>query len=265
MYVLRNKITGSYISNNRYGTCKKDVNLARTFRRRCDASNCKRRLYNPNNFEVLNVKVSVQGLNYKVIHCPQAKNIPPAVFTVKEHAQEYINWATHYYGLHADYFKIEETLDSPSQPKTRPTWDDYFFGICKIVALRSHDAQTKVGCVITDVKHRILGTGYNGFPSGMKDADLPNTRPEKYDWMVHAEANALANCVLRPENGIVYLPIEPCFPCAVNMYQHGIRTVFYIDEYKSMTTEQRDKRNLLCNQTGMKITRAYPNLSWLEV
>ena len=61
----------------------------------------------------------------------------------------------------------------------RPDWNNYFLGIAKVVAQRSHDQHTKHGCVITDAVHRILGVGYNGFPKGMNDSKLPLTRPEK--------------------------------------------------------------------------------------
>jgi len=69
----------------------------------------------------------------------------------------------------------------------RPSWDDYFLGIAKVVAQRSHDQHTKHGCVITDLEHRILGVGYNGFPKGMDDSKLPLTRPEKYNWIIFNE------------------------------------------------------------------------------
>ncbi|MFW5800202.1 MAG: hypothetical protein ACOCV8_05235, partial [Spirochaetota bacterium] len=60
----------------------------------------------------------------------------------------------------------------------RPSWDEYFLNICDAVSLRSHDKDTKVGCVITDNRHRIVSTGYNGFPCGVNDKDLPSNRTD---------------------------------------------------------------------------------------
>ena len=92
----------------------------------------------------------------------------------------------------------------------RPSWTDYFLGLAKVISQRSHDIHTQHGCVITDQNNRILGVGYNGFPRGLKDSDLPTSRPEKYSWMVHSERNALSNCVVRPDDGIAYVTGQCC-------------------------------------------------------
>ena len=84
----------------------------------------------------------------------------------------------------------------------RPSWTDYFLGLAKVASQRSHDIHTQHGCVITDRLNRILGVGYNGYPKNVDDDSLPTSRPEKYAWMIHAERNALANCIVRPDDGI---------------------------------------------------------------
>jgi dCMP deaminase len=107
----------------------------------------------------------------------------------------------------------------------KPSWCEYFISMAFLASTRSSDAQTKHGCVITDSKNRILGVGYNSFPSNMPDEILPNIRPNKYKWMVHAERNALANCSLRPEDGIAYVTGKPCIECLKAMYQEGINKI----------------------------------------
>ncbi|MEX0596066.1 MAG: hypothetical protein WD512_06150, partial [Candidatus Paceibacterota bacterium] len=108
----------------------------------------------------------------------------------------------------------------------RPSWHEYFLGLARVVSLRSHDTQTQHGCVITDFNHRILGVGYNGFPKGLDDNKLPNTRPNKYPWMIHAERNALSNCVIRPDNGIAYVTGQCCNDCIMALWQEGITKVY---------------------------------------
>jgi deoxycytidylate deaminase len=46
-----------------------------------------------------------------------------------------------------------------------PTWDKYYLDICKVVACRSKDPNTQIGCVIVGPNHEIRTTGYNSFPT----------------------------------------------------------------------------------------------------
>ena len=123
----------------------------------------------------------------------------------------------------------------------KPSWDEYFIQMAILASTRSSDAQTKHGCVITDKKHRVLGIGYNSFPVGMPDDVLPNMRPEKYKWMVHAERNALANCTLRPDDGVAYITGPPCLDCAKSLYQEGIRHFVCIDGHGTYLMDDEDE------------------------
>lgn len=109
---------------------------------------------------------------------------------------------------------------------TRPTWHHTFMSIAYEMAKRSHDAQTQHGSVIIK-NNRILSTGYNGFIRGIDDEVLPNTRPEKYPWMVHSEVNALLNCEHRPEGATIYITGHPCLNCYQCMIQAGIAEIIY--------------------------------------
>jgi dCMP deaminase len=147
----------------------------------------------------------------------------------------------------------------------RPSWTDYFLGIAKVVSQRSHDIHTQHGCVITDTQHRILGVGYNGFPKGMNDTILPINRPDKYHWMIHAERNALSNCVIRPDNGIAYITGQSCNDCIMALWQEGIRTAIMIDSHGTQLFDDAAQKrfDFFIEQTGMKIIKHTPNLSWL--
>jgi len=122
----------------------------------------------------------------------------------------------------------------------KPTWEEYFISMASLASTRSCDSQTKHGCVITDKKNRVLGIGYNSFPCNMPDDLLPNTRPKKYKWMVHAERNALANCTMRPDNGIAYITGLPCTDCVKSLYQEGIRSIICIDGHGTYLQEEED-------------------------
>ena len=91
-----------------------------------------------------------------------------------------------------------------------PKWDEYFMTMAMVAATRSKDAQWKAGCILVK-DNRIIGTGYNSWPSKMDDTVIPNTRPYKYDWVLHAEHNALANRTVHdPSNSICYTNGWPC-------------------------------------------------------
>lgn len=51
--------------------------------------------------------------------------------------------------------------------RVRPSWDEYFMRIAELAATRSTCLRRQVGAVIVKDK-KILATGYNGAPSGLK-------------------------------------------------------------------------------------------------
>ena len=149
---------------------------------------------------------------------------------------------------------------------SRPNWTDYFLGLAKVVSQRSHDIQTQHGCVITDIDNRILGVGYNGFARGLDDTKLPNIRPEKYPWMIHAERNALSNCVVRPDRGLAYVTGQCCNDCIMALWQEGVTKVFMADDHgtKLFDNEAKKRFDTFINMSGMEIFYIKPNLSWLK-
>lgn len=113
------------------------------------------------------------------------------------------------------------------QPVCRPDWDYFFMHQATQIRLRSSDAQTAVGAIIVD-KHNIpLGFGYNGFMADIDDEWLPNTRPDKYPWTLHAEKNAILNCEHRPRGAKIYVTCHPCIECYQMIVQAGITEVIY--------------------------------------
>lgn len=149
---------------------------------------------------------------------------------------------------------------------SRPNWTDYFLGLAKVVSQRSHDIQTQHGCVITDINNRILGVGYNGFARGLDDTKLPNIRPEKYSWMIHAERNALSNCVVRPDGGLAYVTGQCCNDCIMALWQEGVAKVFMADDHgtKLFDSEAKNRFDTFIDMSGMEIFYIKPDLSWLK-
>jgi len=149
---------------------------------------------------------------------------------------------------------------------SRPEWMDYFLGLAKVVSQRSHDIHTKHGCVIADRNNRILGVGYNGFPRGLDDKLLPTSRPEKYSWMVHAERNALSNCVVRPDNAIAYVTGQCCNDCIMALWQEGVSSVVMANSHGTFMFDEKAQNifDTFVKMSGMEIKYVDPDLSWLK-
>lgn len=148
----------------------------------------------------------------------------------------------------------------------RPSWTDYFLGLATVVSQRSHDIHTQHGCVITDSNNRIVGVGYNGFPKGLDDKKLPTSRPEKYFWMTHAERNALANCIIRPENGTAYVTGQCCNDCIIALWQEGVKTVIMANDHGTQLFDNDAKKRFdtFVEMSGINIEYINPDLSWLK-
>ena len=115
----------------------------------------------------------------------------------------------------------------------RLSWHELFMQIAKLVAQRSEDPHTKVGaCLVKD--NHVIGIGYNGVPRGF-EGSFDWHSSEKYDYVIHAEMNAIANAcaiganVTRAE---IFLTMSPCHDCMKLIVQHQIKKVYFIDQYK---------------------------------
>lgn len=109
----------------------------------------------------------------------------------------------------------------------------------KIAALRSEDIYKKVGCCILNKEGRILSVGYNGVKSKqITSKTFWQNRDKRRDYIIHAETNALS-CIKRYDNPyILATTLLPCSSCAINIASHGIKKVYYIEEY------EKDKKSI---------------------
>ena len=105
----------------------------------------------------------------------------------------------------------------------RPDWDQYFMASAFLTSFRSHDAESKVGAILVNSEKKEISRGFNGFPSGISENGLDSTRPGKYKFMVHAEANAVSNMVIKPEKAKLYVTRMPCLICSKLLWQNNIR------------------------------------------
>ncbi len=130
------------------------------------------------------------------------------------------------------------------------SWDEYFMGVAVLSSMRSKDPNTQVGACIVSSDRKIIGVGYNGFPSGCSDDDLPWARTgdwsqTKYPYVCHAELNAILNSCdpARLRGATLYVALFPCNECAKAVIQSGIREVYYLsDKYRDSDASRASRR-----------------------
>ena len=120
------------------------------------------------------------------------------------------------------------------------SWDEYFMGVAFLSGMRSKDPSTQVGACIIDKEKKIIGMGYNGFPLGSSDDEMPwgktgDFLDTKYPYVVHAELNAILNSIKSLKESTIYVTHFPCNECAKAIVQSGIKKVIYFsDKHKNL-------------------------------
>jgi dCMP deaminase len=111
-------------------------------------------------------------------------------------------------------------------------WSTYWTEMAHLVATRSKDRSTKVGCVIVGPGNEVVSTGYNGFPRGCDDNRQDwHERPKKYAVTVHAEMNAICNTA-RVGSSLIgctaYVTLFPCSDCTKHLIQAGVTEIVVV-------------------------------------
>jgi deoxycytidylate deaminase len=104
-----------------------------------------------------------------------------------------------------------------------------------VIASQSHDIHTKVAALLIDPKTlAVTAEGFNGFVRGGPDSSLPTSRPEKYNYIIHAETNLLCNAVrsgVKTGDCILYCTLSPCTKCIRMLWQAGISEFYFKEKY----------------------------------
>lgn len=141
------------------------------------------------------------------------------------------------------------------------SWDSMFMGVALLAAARSKDPKTQNGACIVSSENRILGVGYNGLPRGCDDRDPiywadkdDDPYLSKHSYVVHAEVNAILNCVVLPLTAArMYTSQFPCPRCAQAIIQTGINAVVYLRE-KDHHSDMNRAVTKMFNAAGIVVT-----------
>lgn len=133
----------------------------------------------------------------------------------------------------------------------RPSWEEYFIEIAKVVSTRSTCLRRRYGAVIVK-DNVIVSTGYNGAPRGSancvdrgicrrKELNVPAGERYELCEAVHAEQNALINgSPERMKDGSIYIAGfeednsaaegKPCLLCKRMIRNAQIKQVVYLSK-----------------------------------
>lgn len=139
-------------------------------------------------------------------------------------------------------------------------WHSMFMGVALLAAARSKDARKRNGACIASADNKILGVGYNGLPRGCDDNDPSywadvddDPLRSRHSYIVHAEVNAILNCVVLPLTGsTIYATQFPCPRCVQSIIQVGIRRVVYLEQ-KSHQVAQNQAADKMLRDAGVDV------------
>lgn len=148
------------------------------------------------------------------------------------------------------------------------SWDDMFMSIAMVASQRSKDPSTQHGaCIVKD--NKIIGIGYNGFPNGCSDDELPWGRDDKdiyntkYPYVVHGEMNACINVIDNNalKGATIYVTGLPCPDCTKNIIQFGIKEIVVLNKnYKKSPIDYRPTERLIkCANIKFRIYESKTN------
>jgi dCMP deaminase len=126
---------------------------------------------------------------------------------------------------------------------SRPTWEEYFMEITRLVAKRATCLRRQVGAVLVMDK-RLLATGYNGAPSGLahclevgclrEQRQIPSGERHELCRGLHAEQNVIIQAAfhgIRIQGSTLYCTNLPCAICTKMLINAGIREIIYEGGY----------------------------------
>ena len=121
----------------------------------------------------------------------------------------------------------------------RPTRDEYFTAMARLVSTRGACVRRQTGCVLVDKNYFVLATGYNGRPAGMENclsrpcagATASSGTALHACEAIHAEANALLQCKDTQTIEVAYCTTSPCIHCIKLLANTSVKRIVFLDEY----------------------------------
>jgi len=149
---------------------------------------------------------------------------------------------------------------------SRPSWDEYFMRIARVVASRSDCVRRQVAAILVKDR-RVIGTGYNGTPRGAANcsaggcprcaSDAPSGTGLDECLCLHAEENAILQAAYHGTSvagAHLYCTASPCLLCTKKIINSGVAEVIYDARYSI------DSRSMaLLGECGIGVRRYRPD------
>jgi len=122
--------------------------------------------------------------------------------------------------------------------------------ITRLVAKRSTCLRRSVGAVLVKEK-RILATGYNGAPAGLKhceevgclreNSSIPSGTRHELCRGLHAEQNVIIQAAyhgISINGAVLFCTNKPCAICSKMLINAGIQEIYFLDGYEDALSDQ---------------------------
>jgi len=116
------------------------------------------------------------------------------------------------------------------EARKRPDWDSFYLAQAFVASDKSLDPDTQHGCVIVSKDNRPISSACNGPIRNSVDENIPMDRPDKYDYIIHAEENAIlfySGSKFDIDGATAYITGRPCKRCLRMLIQKGIKRIVY--------------------------------------
>lgn len=150
-----------------------------------------------------------------------------------------------------------------SEQEQRPSWDDYFMALARIVASRATCDRLHAGAVLVKDK-RIVSTGYNGAPPNLGHCDSDGHLLEEGHCVrtIHAEHNAILQAAViggsSTKGATLYTLYSPCIHCAKYVIAAGVKRVVVGKFYRN--EEVRD----YLRKAAVEFVEYKPSAGWYK-
>lgn len=169
----------------------------------------------------------------------------------------------------------------------RPSKDEYFIKMAKLVSERATCLRRRVGCVLVNVRGHVIATGYNGVATGLPhcnhfepengyglaafEASIEQVEKAIYPHAcdgakaksgmdldscqaIHGEQNALLQCKDVFEIDTAYVTAKPCVSCMKLFMNTSCKRIVYLEDYPHPKTDE------LAAKAGITLEKFNDNL-----
>jgi dCMP deaminase len=121
----------------------------------------------------------------------------------------------------------------------RPSNEEYFLEIAKVVSKRSTCSRRAVGCVLVNGSSHIIATAYNAVPRGVEhciESACPGAAFKSGEGLhnciaQHAETLALIRCPNINDIHTCYVTVSPCIECTRRLIDTSCRRIVFMEPY----------------------------------